>query len=66
MIKKRIKNCFVLRSNDQLMPQPAVRLPMLPLVSALICFRRHPIWLVALAVTTDYHLSIDKEGLGIH
>ena len=41
-----------------------MRLPMLRLVSPLIPFGRYPMWLVAFAMTTDYHRSIDKDGLG--
>ena len=42
-----------LQGNNQRIPQPAVGLPMLPLVSPLIPFGRHPMRLVRFAVTTN-------------
>ena len=55
----RIKTCFALRSKHQLIPQAAVRLPLLPLVPPLI-----PMLLVAFTMGTDFHRSMDEDGIG--
>ena len=56
-------NGFQLQGNNECIPQPAVCLPMLPFVSPLVPFERHPMGQVAFAVTTQYQHSIDKNGL---
>ena len=61
MICKVMKTFVALRSSNELIPQPAVCVPMLPSVPPLHPLRRHPMWLVPFALTTDYHYSMEKD-----